>query len=324
MSKKFNNSYLLIAFALLIGLFLFVKFYKSTKSEKTLKTDIVQIDTAKINKILLYPSSEKGQEVIFTKEGKIWKVSNGKINAETEVNSINSILTQLLELKAKRLASRTKDKWAEYQVNDSTATRIRLFEGSDERLNLYIGKFTYQQVEDPYGGGGRGGVIGTSFVRLANEIEVYAVDGFLTFNFNQPFNKWRNQSLISLNKQDISKLTFRYSGDSSFVLSLVNKKWQIGNQMADSIKVTNFLNSLSKKNGSDFDDTYSPVGNSQYQLTIEGNNMSNITIDAFAKSSNDFVINSSINPKSWFTSDRKGVFKDIYKGKKTFMNTTKK
>lgn len=318
MSRKFNNKYLLVAFVILIVLFVFVKFYKSAKSERTLRADIVQIDTAAVTKILLYPESDKGQEVVFIKEGSNWKVSDGKISAETQKNAVKGIIAQLADIKAKRLAARTKDKWAEYKVNDTTATRVKVYQGEKEKLNIYIGKFTYQQSNDPYG---QGGVIGTSYVRLAGEEEVYAVDGFLTFSFNQTFNKWRNQTLIRFKASDVTKLTFRYPGDSSFVAELKDKKWTVNNQAVDSTNFMNFLSALGNKNASVFDDNFTPLGNSQYQLSIEGNNMSNITVDAFEKSKDVFAINSSVNPKSWFLSDSKGVFIDVFKGKKFFTKT---
>ena len=57
MSSKFNNKYLVIILVALGGLFVFLKFYKSPKTEKTLRTDIVQIDTSKVSKIVINPSS---------------------------------------------------------------------------------------------------------------------------------------------------------------------------------------------------------------------------------------------------------------------------
>jgi len=81
---------------------------------------------------------------------------------------------------------------------------------------------------------------------------------------------------------------------------------------------------LSNKTASSFDDDFTPIGNSQYQLVIEGNNMSNITVDGFMKNNDQFVINSSLNSKSWFTSDTKGIFKDVFKGKKEFIYIAKK
>lgn len=324
MSSKFNNKTLLIVVAVLILLFVFFRFYKSAKNESTLKTDIVQIDTAKVSKVLLYPTSQKRKEIIFLKEGKNWKVSDGKITTEIERNRITNLLNQLQEIKSKGLISRTKDKWVEYQVSDTSGTCIKVFEGDKLKLDLIIGKFTYQKSDNPYANYGGSRVSGTSYVRLADEKEIYAVDGFLTFTFNQPFNSWRNQSLVKLSKRDITKFTFNYPSDSSFTISKQDKKWMLNSQIADSTKIETYLNSLSYKNASSFDDSYIPTDSPFCQLTLEGNNMSTLTVSAYLKDKNQFELNSSINSKAWFSSDNKGVFKDVFKGKKDFLETKKK
>lgn len=320
MSSKFNNKSLLIALAALLLLFIFVKFYQSVKTESTLKTNLVEVDTSKVTKVLIYPTAEKRKEIAFTKEGNNWKVSDGKIITEIEKSRIVNLLRQILEIKSIGLTSRTKDKWVEYQVTDTTGTCIKVYEGGKKTLDLIVGKFTYQKSDNPYN---RGGVVGTSYVRLTNENEIYAVDGFLTFSFNQPFNNWRNQTLVKLNKADITKLDFKYQGDSSFVVSKQDKKWMINNQPIDSAKIESVLSDLSNKNATSFDDSFTPIGNQYCQLTIEGNNMSTITVNAFLKGINQYVLNSSLNSKAWFESDYKGIFKDIFKNQKDFLSKKK-
>jgi len=321
MSRRFNNKSLIIVFATLLLLFVFVKFYQSVKTESTLKTNLVEIDTSKVSRILLYPISEKGKEIVFVKEGHVWKVSDGKVSTEIEKTKVNILLAQLIQMKSKGLTSRTKDKWAEYQVTDTSGTCVKTFEGGKKTLDLMVGKFTYQKSDNPYAGGG---VIGTSYVRLANENEIYAVDGFLTFTFNQPFNSWRNQTLVKLNKSDITKLEFKYQGDSSFVVTKQDKEWVINGIPIDSTKLNNYLNSLGNKTSSSFDDSFIPAGNPYCELIIEGKNMSSLTVNAFVKEMDQFELNSSINSKAWFLSDRKGVFMDVFKGKKDFLDTKKK
>ncbi len=313
MSSKFDNKYLLVVLVILGAIFVFVKFYKAPKSERTLRTSIVQIDTSKVSKIKILPSSEKGGEVVFQRLGNSWKVGNGIVEAGTGDNVVPNLFTQLLQIKPIRLESRQKESWEEYNLTDSLATRIIVYENDREKLNLYIGKFTYQQTNDPYSGG-RGGVKGTSYVRLDGEDEIYAVDGFLTFTFNQPFSSWRDQTFINLRKADITKLTFIYPGDSSFVVALENNKWMLGNQFADSVKVDKYLTSISHKTASAFDDSFDPFGNPTYRLIIEGNNMENIVVNAYRKDEERLVLNSTLNPDSWFESRFDGLFQDIFKG----------
>lgn len=325
MSKKINNKLLLYIFAALILIFIFAKWYQKYHTESTLNVELVKIDTAKVSKILLYPLSENHDEVSFIKEGKSWKLQKGKVTAEPEQNAVQNLLNVLSEIKTKRLASRDKKKWSEYQVTDSAATRVKVYEGNEKVVDLYVGKFTYQQNNRGYGGMyGGGAVSGTSFIRVAEEDEVYAVDGFLTFSFNQQFNTFRNQTIAKFEKANVNKLTFTYPADSSFTLELKDKIWYCGNEKADSAKVSDYLNTLSYKNASSFVDNYSAVGMPVFQLSVDGKDMKSMAISTYSRAINDYIINSSLNPKAWFSSDDKGLITDIFKSKKSFFVSKKK
>jgi hypothetical protein len=323
MSKKFNNKILLSILAGLVVLFVIVKWYQNPRTESTLNADLVDIDTAKVSKILIYPTSENRQEIKFYKEGKDWKVNKGKLTTDPEQNAVKGLLSTFLEIKVKSLASKDKKKWDEYKVSDTTATRVKVYEGSDLVLDIMIGKFNYQQSRNPYGNmyGGNGGVTGTTYVRLKEDNEVYAVDGFLIFTFNQQFNAFRKQTIAKFERAEAEKVTFKYPGDSSYIVELKDKKWLIANDQADSAKVAEYLNTLSYKNASSFDDNYVNSGMPQYQIIIEGKNLKPITIDGYITGNENFIINSSQNPKSWFTTDKKGLFSEVYKPRATFFAT---
>ncbi len=297
MSKKFNNNTLLYIFIALIALFAIVKVYRIKFTENTLNTKLVDIDTAKVTKILLYPTSENREEIKFYKDNKDWKVSKGKIIAEPEANAITNLLGLLTEIKPQRLASRDKSKWSDYKLSDTTATRVKVFESNKLKSDLLIGKFSYQQSNDMYSRMYRGGGPGTSYVRLKDENEIYAVNGFLTFSFNQKFNSFRKQTLAYFDKANVDKITFKYPGDSSFVVELSNKHWLIGNQQVDSAKVADYLNSLAYKNASSFNDNFIPAGSPQCQLTFEGKSMKTVTIDAYILANDEYVLNSNQNSK---------------------------
>ena len=320
MAKKFNNMKLLYVFAALLIVFGIVEWYQKKHTESTLNTNIVQIDTAKVTKVLLYPTSEKSVEIEFRKDGKSWKVIKGKIIAEPAQNMPQALLMMLMEIKIQRLASKDKAKWSEFQVTDTTATKVKVYEGNKLALDLLIGKFTYQRTNNPYGGmNGGGGISGTSYIRLAGEEEIYAIEGFLTFSFNQGFNVFRNQSLAKFDKPNVEKITFKYPGDSSFTLTLSEKKkWIIGNEHTDSAKVSDYLNALANKSGQSFDDNFIASGAPAFEVIVEGKNMKEVTIDGYQKSNDVYVINSNLNPKSYFSSATKGIFSDIFKGKGSF------
>lgn len=306
------------------GLYVLVKLYQYKFTDNTLVVNIVNIDTSKVTKLLLYPVSEKRNEIKFFKEGKDWKINKGKITAEPEANTVQSLLAMLVETKTQRLASRETSKWGEYNLTDTTATRVKVYEGSKLSLDLLIGKFSYQQNENPYAKMYGGGGTGTTYVRLADADEVYAIDGFLSFSLNRQFNTFRNQVLARFDRPGVNKITFRYPGDSSFMVTLADKQWMIGRQKADSAKVAGYLNSLAYKNASSFDDNFAPSLNPQCQVTVEGKDIKTVTIDAYIRDKNDYILNSNQNSKSWFSSSYKGLYSEVFKNKKDFFTDKKK
>ncbi|HEY9124329.1 MAG TPA: DUF4340 domain-containing protein [Bacteroidales bacterium] len=323
MSNKINNKTLLIVLAGLIIVFVLVKWYQKTQTESTLNTALVKIDTTKVSRIAIYPVAENRQEILFSKIGKDWKVSKGNITAEVDENVINNLIITLSEIKVKSLVAKNKDKWDDFKVSDTTATRVKVFEGNDVVADLMIGRFTYQQSQNPYGGMYGGGVIGSTYVRPADEDEVYAVDGFLTFTFNQQFTAFRKQTLARFETNKIEKITFKYPADSSYTLELKDKKWFIGDKMADSAKVASYISALSYKNASSFVDNQSALNAPAWLVRVEGKDMQPVSIEASSDGSK-FIINSTQNPKSYFESAKNKLFDEIFKPQSSFFATKEK
>ncbi len=321
MSKKFDNRILLIVLVLLVAVFLVSRFLKTEKTEKSFKTELFTLDTANVTTILIYPKAENLEEIRFLRDGVTWIVEKGEITSDAGENSVKSLLNQLMDVKPKRLAARSKDKWEEYQLTDSLATRIKVIEEEDkEVLDLMIGKFTYQQSPNPYGG--RGNIEGTTYVRLWDEEEVYAVDGFLSMSINQEFNTWRNQKVINTRKEDVTKLIFSYPADSGFIAFKKDTVWMINESPVDSLSMDQFLSSLSYMNHSDFADDFKPTLNPDFQMTVEGNNFSPVSIQAFMLQEDQYIINSSLNPKSYFRSDSEGLFSKLFKPVSYFLRSS--
>lgn len=324
MFKKFNNTRLIILLLILAGALLLGKYFRNSKTEKTFRTELITIDTAKISSIILSPKSEKDGEIKFTKLGNEWKVQKGNIIAETQKGIVENFLGQLTLIKSQRLAARTKDKWAEYEVTDTSGTRLKIYEGNQLTADLLIGKFSYQQSNNPYGGGfgGGRGVSFTNYIRLSNEEEIYAVEGLMPFTFNQPFNQWRNQTFLKTNKDDVTKLSFKYFSEN-FEISKKDSLWMLDGMKPDSVKFTQYLQSIVSQNNSSFIDNFIPPSSPDCILNIDGNNMSSVKIEAFIND-NEIVLYSNLNPNAYFKSDTAGLFKNIFKEKNYFLMQKKK
>lgn len=324
MANKMNNKTLVIVLATLIGVFVMVKVFRSLRLESTMGRGLIEkIDTAKVNCIYLYPSSEKGSEIKLTREGNGWMVQKGKIKAEAEESSVRSLLTEMAGLKIDQLIARGKDKWKENFVDDSSGSKIKLYRDKKLLLEMVVGKFNYQpprQQSYYYGGG----ISGNTSVRIGKSKDVYAVSGFLAYSINQPFNNWRRQNFIRLDKVKVSKITFAYPADSSFTIEKKDTVWYLDSKAIEKKKVEDFLDKISWKTNNAFVDDYTPSGSPYYQMTVEGKDMASLTVSAYKRGENDFVLHSSQNPKSYFSSPRNGMVSEIYPRKEDFLQTEKK
>lgn len=324
MLKKFSNKTLIIVLAVLVILLLVNKFFFSAKHEKTFKTELFGFDTSAITAISLYPKAEQGQEIRFSKEsdGK-WMVAKDNKKAEADLSAVDKIVNGLLQIKPERLAAKKKDKWRDFEVTDSLGTRIKLYAGKNEVADVYIGKFGVQQRNDMPQGmnfNQQNNIRGISYVRLADEDEVYAVEGFLTMTFNQGYNSWRNRTVTKLNSDNITKVVFSYPADTGFVLENIDSTWLVSGVPVDENKVKSYLKTLSNQSNSNFADDFVAARQPILKISIEGNNMAPVSIECYpGNTENNFILHSSQNPAVYFSSDASGLYKNVFKGKSEFL-----
>ncbi len=184
-----------------------------------------------------------------------------------------------------------------------------------------FGKMDYKQQQNPYAGYSGNNVQVTSYVRLHNENNVYAVSGFISFTFGTSFNDWRDKTFIKTGRNNITRITFTYPADSSFILGRNGNMWNIGESKTDSAKVAEFLNSLAQMNGQKIEDNFHPSGAPVYQLRIEGNNMKNIDVSCYNYPRNEeYIVNSSLNPEVYFSTTRKEIPDKIFKSAGYFLD----
>jgi hypothetical protein len=326
MSKRFNNKRLFIILAGLLVILLLTVIIKIPKENATLRTNLVDLDTSDVFKILFIPRVSGGQPFDFTRESSGWKVHKGDITSIPRKGAVEGIFSELLSMKPQNLAAADKSEWKEYELTDSLATRVKLMDKKDRVLgDIMIGKFTYRQVNNPYASYGGNNIEGTSFVRLYDEKEVYAVNGFLAFSFSGNFDDWRDRTFVRCNKGDITKITFSLPADSSFILEKRDSLWHVGDHFTDSLNLSNYLSSLGLLEGQTFMDNFKPVGAPAYQVVIEGNNLLNTTVKCYhGEAADEYILNSSMNPGVFYSSNRNGLFSKVFKPETYFLKQVKK
>ena len=323
MSKRFDNRRIVFILGVLIVLLALTILVKLPKSKGTIKEDLVEIDTAKITRIIIRPRIAEGAPFEFIKKNGRWTVKQDNVVAQPEKDAVQNILSEVINIRPKSLEAIDKSAWNEFNLTDSLAIRVRFLDEKGKSMtDLMIGRFSYSQTANPNASPGGTGIQGTSFVRLYDDTRVYGVEGFLALSFSGKFNDYRDKSFLKLSREDATKLTFVFPADSGFVLSRKDSVWHANGQTADSLALASYLNSLRYVNGQDIRDNYKPAGNPAYELNIDGNNLLSISVKCFkTETENEFILNSSQNPDVYFTSKKDGIFDKIFKSEKYF--TTK-
>lgn len=315
MFKKLNTKVLLVVLVALIGAYLLIRHYD--RSERSFKEIIVEFDAEDVDGLTIV-DPQNASPVMIEKEGDRWFVvlPDGRYPADTNV--VKNIVDQVGSLKTKRFAGKGEELWEKYQVTDSAATIVELTNNNETLTKLLIGRFSYipdenqnqQQIrmgqQQP-----RGEM--TSYVRLADEKEVYAVDGFLKMNFNRDANSYRDKTLVNVNQNDIQRVIFNYPG-RQMTLSRIDTGWDLNGIPADSAKTVNYLRSIARLSNSNFLNEDFSGFPADYRVNIEGNNFVPVELTAFPVSDTNinFVISSSHNPTAYFNGKSSDLFKKIF------------
>ena len=291
MFRKINYKILVTVFVVLLALVVLVELLDSKKGNRTFKSDLVEVLADEVSSIELYPRVENGTKIRLFKENDEWRVESEGKSFKADQASAGRMISELNSIKPKSVVATSKDRWENFEVSDSLGTRVKLLNGSKVVADLVIGKFSFSQPRNM-----------TSYVRLADEKEVYGVDGMLGMSFNRNVNSFRDRTVIKSNKTDWTKLTFSYPADSSFVLEKIGEKWMIGDMETDSAAVVQYFNSIANLNDGSFTEE-KPVISPTHQLTIEGNNgMQKVEIKGYYTNAETFVYESNQNPEAYFNS----------------------
>ncbi len=310
MIKNVKNIRLLVFLVILIMVYVSLKFFKNTSRSKSFRQELVQIDTSRVAKMVITKSGESFQVV---KDGGSWSVSisdNKKV--EATASSVRNALGTLLSIQPDRIATRDPDKWSEYQV-DTTGTRVQVFEGDKNTLDLIIGRFGVQGQRQFY-----------TFVRLEGDDEVYAANDFMGISFPSEPKSFRNSRFLQMETDSIYQIIFKYPADSSYILTRRDSVWYIGSQPADSASVAGYLSDLRYISSSEFVDDVDPntLINPIYKVEIETKGGENQTIEAYRHPEYDFIFHSSYNPIAYFSDEK--LNSRIFKGMDSLLNSARK
>ena len=220
MFKNLTTKTLVLIFIVLFLVIALVFMMDEKKGGRTIKEELVRIDTSSVTSISLFPQSDNHAEIKISKKGKKWVAQKEKLITEADNRSITGMLGTFALIKPQRLAANEKSQWKEYGVNDSLGTRVKFYSGKNLLADVVIGKFSFNNTT-------RSAI---SYIRLFKEEGTYAMDGYISMVVNQPFNQWRNKTVVKGEKNNFTEFSFKYPADSGFILTKENNKWKIGSE----------------------------------------------------------------------------------------------
>jgi hypothetical protein len=313
--KKLNNKILLIVLVAMVGVFALSRLFRSPKLEANMRKELITLDTAKVTEVRIAASAASDKEMKLLKSGTQWWVSRGNKKYTAEAATIKSMLASVASLQAQRMVSRKKDKWETFNVGEK-GTHVSIWNGGNRMADFYVGKTGFNQSPGGYQGGFAGAY---TYVRLADETEVYSVDGFLESTFNRAADDFRDRSFLRVKTEDINKITFAYPADSSFVLEKRESVWHVGNVRADSAAVAGYLNQWSFKNLSAFADDFNAASSPTLTIKVEGQAGVLTTLEGWKQDNGEWALRSSLQKDVVFSSASSSIVNDVLVNSKKFI-----
>lgn len=271
MRNSINNKWLLVVFVVLLALVVVLFSKPNEHKERSFDKELVKFSNNEIDKIVLFPKKLNGISLEIKKDAGVWQIEAEGKTYKAGQNTIDGMLGSLSSMKALSLAGNSKDRWEAYEVNDSLANRVQLFNQKNKKVaDVYIGKFKFSQPRSM-----------STYVRLEGKKETYRVDGFLSSTFNRGVSDLRDKTITADHMANWTQLTFDYPADSSFVLSKQDGQWMLDGVLANQNEVSSYISSVKNQSGNTLVDEPSLAGTPLFRINITRENLSPITLRVY-------------------------------------------
>ena len=211
----------------------------------------------------LFPNFNKGsvtkieitasaETTTLAKENNQWLVASME-NYPADAEGVEDVLDKVTELKTTGLVSSNPEKQAQFEVDSSGAEAKLLDASGNVRAHLFLGKNTPGYL--------------SSYVRAADSNNVYVGKGNLKATFDKGTRTWKDRTIFSFNKGDVTHLTIKSEGEEIELEMGADSKWQMTQPEAFAAKQTELDSLLDSLSALDTDDFAAEAENlSEYEL----------------------------------------------------------
>lgn len=321
MFKKLELKTLIIILVGLLAFYLVLDYV--SENESNFKSQLTTFDKDEVTKIEYIKKGNQKNRTILERKDDGWTTIKNDKKFSADNQMVGRLISQLYKLSVDRVEAKGKDKWENYKVNEASSTRVKMYAEDELLTDIFIGKFSFSQPEGRQKSPRRrrpNRENMTTFVRLAGEEEVYAVNGFLSRLFPEDVNQLRDRTLVDATNGEINKIEF--SGKYNYSLNSGTGSWKVDNRPADSATAASYVSILKTIRGNSFADVRQESLSEPIQTAvIERASDTPITIKAYEAPGSkgyDYVMHSSVNKGAWFTSEGK-LFDRIFKKPSHFL-----
>ncbi len=296
MWDKRNKTLVIILAVLLIVLGIDQLNYEH-KQNKTFKDKLLNIDSAKVAQILIYPKNQTNNKIQLIKQDNHWFVVDSTGKHPADMDKINEIFDLLLDLRPTQVLGNDKKAWQQYGVTDTSATHIVLKNSRNKEIaHLYIGEI--KPSETRYHASPQV----ATYVRVKGDKNVYLIPHLLATTFVLVPQMYYNNNLTPTIPQQVQKIEIS-TPDTNFTITNKNHRWYINGKKADSLNCERYARLLEKVESQNFASAdsakkYKPYA--QVKIHYAGNKQ--ITIKALGDTTAHYIW-SSYNPQMYFKAD---------------------
>jgi hypothetical protein len=302
MFAKNRTLLLLVILGIVVGLYFLLGQWGD--QESNFRTSLPGYDTAVVDRVELSPANPD-YPFDLVRDGNEWQVMVGDQSYAADPSSIRNLLDGLNGIPIRNVVANSSDRWEEYKVNEESGTRLKFISGNKPVSDLYLGRFEYIQPKsrqrDQFGRSPQGEML--SFVRMADEESVYAIDGMVSLGIRKNANEYRDKRLVKLGTESITSIEFKAGPDVPFTLSKEQEAWRIDGEIADTAKTVQFVRTLSNLRGKVFTDE-DPDNHPVYgEVIITPVSGAPVILRAYRLDSLNYLVNSTANPSGVFKED---------------------
>jgi|GEM_PF-6413338 len=291
--------------ALLVGLLMILVgwyFWLRSANEKKLATFdpvLLQLDTSRIDKVEIQTPS---QEILLKKDARGWVVQTEEGNIRVDPMRMQALMDMARELVASAIMTRDPQQYDRYEVSDAKGKHVRFYSGDNRLAEVTVGGFTYDPATRTPG----------NYVRKGDA--VYKVSQFLQMAVPPRPSDYFYPFLAELPQDSIQRFVLD-RGEVHVEVYREGDRWLRGEVPLDSQKMVGYTVMFGTMRGTRMADPVDTTVQKPYaKLQVYANYRDvPLVIRAYEKVPDSlYVLHSSYNPRVWFESDIKGLYKRVF------------